>query len=93
MAALDALDKYKLRKPDYETARKNLSINAKNFYDGREMIINTFKNKIFPPSSEDFPEYKDRDEDESDDEFYTPKQFLNFLILKMKKKHQEINLI
>ena len=74
MAALDALDKYKPRKPDYETPRKNLSINAKKFYDGREMIINTFKNKIFPLSSEDFPEYKDRDEDESDDEFYTPRE-------------------
>ena len=36
------------------------------------MIINAFKNKIFPLSSEDSPEYKGRDEDESDDEFYTP---------------------
>ena len=37
------------------------------------MIINTFKNKIFPLSSEDSPEYKARNEDESDDEFYTPR--------------------
>ena len=36
------------------------------------MIINAFKKKIFPLSSEDFPEYKGRDEDENDDEFYTP---------------------
>ena len=36
------------------------------------MIINAFKNKIFPLSSEDSPKYKGRDEDESDDEFYTP---------------------
>ena len=66
MAALDALDKYKPGKLDYETARKNLLINAKKFYDGREIIINAFKNKIFPLSPENFPEYKGRDKDESD---------------------------
>ena len=33
MVLLDALDKYKPRKPDYETARKNLLINAEKFYD------------------------------------------------------------
>ena len=71
---LDALDKYKPRKPDYETARKSILINAKNFYNGREMIINAFKTEIFPLSSQDFPEYKGRDEDESDDEFYTPRE-------------------
>ena len=38
------------------------------------MIINAFKNKLFPLSSENFPEYKGRDEDESDDEFYTPRE-------------------
>ena len=36
------------------------------------MIIDAFKNKIFPLSSEDFLEYKGRDKDEIDDEFYTP---------------------
>ena len=33
------------------------------------MIVNAFKNKIFPLSSEAFPEYKGRDEDKSNDEF------------------------
>ena len=33
MVLLDALDKYKPGKPDYETARKNLLINAEKFYD------------------------------------------------------------
>ena len=74
MVVLDALDKYKRRKPDYETPIKNILINSKKFYDGTEMIINAFKNKIFPLCSEDFPEYKDRDEDESNDEFYTPRE-------------------
>ena len=44
MAVYNALEKYNPKKPDYVTARKNLLINAQNFYDGREMIINVFKN-------------------------------------------------
>ena len=52
MAVLDALDKYKLRKPDCETARKNILINAKNFYGRREMIINAFKNMRFNISTQ-----------------------------------------
>ena len=32
---------------DYVTERENPLNNAKNFYDGREMIISTFKDKIF----------------------------------------------
>ena len=74
MVVLDALDKHEPRKLDYDTARKNLLINAKIIYDGREIIINAFKNKIFPFSPEDFPEYIGRDEYESDDEFYTPRE-------------------
>ena len=81
MVVLDTLDKYKLGEPDYETARKNLLIHAKNFYDGREMIINGFRNKIFPLSPENIPEYKGRDEGESDDGFFTPREF--FFILKI----------
>ena len=45
------------------------------------MIINAFKDKIFPLNPEEsFPEYKDRDEDKNEDEdededrFYTPKE-------------------
>ena len=68
MVALDALDKYKPRKPDYETARKNILINAKHFFDGRQVIINAFKNKIFPLSTEDFFE------DENEDKFYTQRE-------------------
>ena len=55
--------------------------NANNFYDGREIIINAFKDKIFPLNpKESFPEYKDKDEDEDENEdkdedrFYTPKE-------------------
>ena len=53
------------------------------------MIINAFKNKIFPLSSEDFPEYKGRDEDESDDEFYTPRELQTILELSNFENEEE----
>ena len=36
-----------LPKPEYVTAKNNLLINAKNLYNGREEIINAFKNKKY----------------------------------------------
>ena len=41
------LKDYKPIKPDNKKM-KSLLINSQNFYDGREMIIEAFKNKIFP---------------------------------------------
>ena len=38
------------------------------------MVIDAFKNKIFPLSFEDFSEYKGREEDESDYEFHPPRE-------------------
>ena len=72
MAVLGALKKYGARKPDYVTARDNLLISARNFYNGREMIINTFKNKAFSLSTED--SFEDEDEDEDEDKFYTRRE-------------------
>ena len=46
-AILSALEGYNPRKPEYIITKNNLLINAKNLYDGREEIINVFKNKIF----------------------------------------------
>ena len=46
--SLYALKKYRPRNSDYIKKRKKLLNNAKNLYFGREMIINSFKNKIFP---------------------------------------------
>ena len=37
--------------------KKNLLINAKKNFDGREMIVNAFKNKMFPIVPDDFPPY------------------------------------
>ena len=42
----------------YYKLKQNLLINAQNFCDGREMIIQAFKNKIFPLSKPHYyPEY------------------------------------
>ena len=65
----------KSRYPDYIEKRKNLLNNAENVYDGREMIINAFKDKIFTLSPEEgLSESVGRDEDEDEDRFYTPKE-------------------
>ena len=69
---LNALERYDPRKPDYKTARDSLLINAKNLYDGRKVIIDAFKNKIFPSGVED-PEDLGKRPDESD-ESYAPRE-------------------
>ena len=73
MVVCNALEKYGPKNSDYATSRKNLLINAKKFYDGREMIINAFKNKTSPHSTEHFFQDEDKDEDEDEDEFDTPR--------------------
>ena len=52
-ATIGALNNYDARKLKYKEGKTKLLIKAKNFYDGREMVINAFKNKIFlmTPSS------------------------------------------
>ena len=74
MGIYNALNNYGARKPEYVTAKSNLLINVKKIYDGREMIINAFKNKIFPLSPDNDFSDAGRDEGESDDEFYTPRE-------------------
>ena len=65
-----ALEKYKPKEEPYIEKRRKLLINADNFYKGREMIIDAFKNEIFPmvPTgfSEDQEPSESRDEEEKD---------------------------
>ena len=44
---MEELKKYRPRTKDNTDTKNNLLTNADNFYDGREIIINTFKNKLF----------------------------------------------
>ena len=80
MAIFNALDKDGPRKPNYVTGRKNLLINAKRISGGREMIINAFKELIFPLSPDegvkvDASRGEDEEEDENEEECYIPREF------------------
>ena len=57
---MGALNKYNAREPKYREDKAKLLVNGKKIYDGREMIINAFKSKIFPIIPSGF----DSDEDE-----------------------------
>ena len=56
---LEILKKYKPRNDfKYKKLKDDLAINVQNFYDGREMIINAFKDKIFPLNdTSNYPHY------------------------------------
>ena len=47
-AVLNALKKYSPKNPEYIEEKLNILDDVKSFYDGRDMIINSFKDKIFP---------------------------------------------
>ena len=47
--------------PKYKEHKKNILINAKHFYYEREMIVNAFKNGIFPLVPSDYTFDDDRD--------------------------------
>ena len=64
---LTALEKYKRRNSEYKNKKLKLLENVKRFYDGREMIINAFKNKIFPLYHEENM-FEDKGEDDIKDE-------------------------
>ena len=104
-AILSALEGCNPRKPEYITTKNNLLINAKHFYDGREEIINAFKNKIFPfKKFDNFGDYDDDDDDDdhdddfdkrpdddkSDDEFYTPRELKTISELSNYENEEEI---
>ena len=52
----NALQAYKPKKEPYIGKRNKLLINAKNFYDGKEIIIDAFQNEIFPMTPTGFSE-------------------------------------
>ena len=50
---LDALNNYSPKAQKYIETKNSLLNNAKNFYKGREKIIEAFKERIFPLKSDD----------------------------------------
>ena len=57
-SALGALNNYTAKNRKYIEVRKNLLDNAKNFYEGRKKIIESFKEEIFPLKSDN--EFEER---------------------------------
>ena len=73
-ATSGTLEKYKAKKKPYIEKRGKLLINARNVYEGRQMIIDAFKNKIFPmvPTGfEDEEPSRDEDKEEKKDDRLT----------------------
>ena len=67
-AVLNAFKKNSPKKLEYIYKKRNLLDNVKKIYDGRDMIIDAFKDKIFVLYREGRFEGKDEDEDEIKDE-------------------------
>ena len=63
---LAALGKYNPRNSEYKNKKIKRLENVKRFYDGREIIINAFKNKTFPLHHDYHEEGRFEDEDEDD---------------------------
>ena len=57
-----ALEDYVPKKEKYISTRTNLLINTKIINEGEQMIINAFKNKIFPMAPTGFEDDVDEDE-------------------------------
>ena len=66
-----ALEKYKPKKEPYIEKRRKLLINADNFYKERKMIIDAFKNKIFPMVPTSFSEDEESPRGKKDDRLPT----------------------
>ena len=72
----ELLKKYKPRKNSkYNKLKEDFLINAKKFYDGREMIIKAFTDKLFPSTDpSNYPHYTESDS-ERDKVSFTDKTY------------------
>ena len=69
---IEKLKKYKPRTEDNVNDKDNVLKNAQNLYKEREMIINTFKNKLFPLYSGNYYEEFKEESSESEGEDEKP---------------------
>ena len=65
---INALERYAPRDNKYVEAKNKLLNNAKNFYEGREKIIEGFKNKVFPLYYNEAYEYQMKAQREIEEE-------------------------
>ena len=85
---LTALEKYKPTDSEYKNKKIKLLENVKRFYNGREIIINAFKNKIFPLCHE-----KNIFEDKGEDDIRNKNSLINYKKLERLtfSKRRDIN--
>ena len=65
---INVLKNYTPRDNKYVEAKNNLLDNAENFYEGREKIIEGFKNKVFPLYYNEAYEYQMKAQREIEEE-------------------------
>ena len=65
---MGALKAYASRDNKYVEAKNKLVNNVKNFYKGREKIIEGFKNGVFPVYYDECGEFRKKDEEDEEDE-------------------------
>ena len=70
---LEKLKKIRPRTEDNISDKNKTLTNAQNFYDGREIIINAFKNKLFPFYSGNYDEEFKEESSKSDSEDISPR--------------------
>ena len=88
MAALKA---YAPGDNKYVKAKNRLVNNAKNFYKGREKIIEGFKNGVFPVYYDEREEFrKEVEEDEEDEKEYKPIKYDDKTLIKQITDEEKI---
>ena len=81
---IEKLKKYKPRTKDNIKDKNNVLKNTQNLYDGREMIINAFKNKLFPLYSGNY--YEDYKKNHQKVKVKIKNQKIKYLILVLLNK-------
>ena len=94
-AMLSVLSDYTPRHEKYVEAKNKLLGNAKNFYKGREKIIEGFQNGIFPLNYDDEFKEEDRHEEEienirNENGLIDYKRFLRLIYLKERDISDEL---
>ena len=76
-AVLHVLKEYNPKHDKYVTLKNNLLDNGRKFYEGREKIIEGFKNKVFPlyydsRNHEERMKYEEKEEEQEQEEKQKP---------------------
>ena len=88
---IDALKRYIPRDNKYNEAKNKLLNNVKKFYEGREKIIEGFKNEVFPLYyDKDREEQMEFEEEEEEEKTTDPNKFNEQINKKERKINKEL---